>query len=187
MNGDKKSFSLGILLFGILDVLLIVIFIFSIVSGNSSAEITKQNSNSDFSENVDDYTLDFLGKAYSSAVSITYNGNNIKESEVDEEENSNDRYAGFVFPNSDTSLLTEEEIEENISQKATLRRAINEIYARHGYQFTQQENIDYFNQFDWYRTMEKETDMDKVSEQFNSIEKKNVDKLQIYSNSKGWS
>ncbi len=80
--------------------------------------------------------------------------------------------------------LTDSRIRETVKDYATCRRAINEIYARHGYAFTKQENIDYFNTYEWYKTMEKESDMTKVSRQFNSIEKSNVEKLQAYEDSK---
>ena len=78
-------------------------------------------------------------------------------------------------------------VNEKVKDKQTLRLAINEIYARHGYQFTAEEYTNHFNQFDWYKNMPKEADMNKVSAGFSEIEKKNVEKLQAYSNTKGWS
>ena len=61
-----------------------------------------------------------------------------------------------------------------------------EIYARHGYEFTMQENIDFFNQYDWYKNMDKESDMEKVSAQFSKTEKSNVDKLLEFEDANGW-
>ena len=48
------------------------------------------------------------------------------------------------------------------------------------------ENTDYFNQYDWYRNMPKETDMSIVASEFSSVEKKNVEALQAYEDSKDW-
>ena len=56
----------------------------------------------------------------------------------------------------------------------------------YGYQFSKQENTDYFNQYDWYRNMPKETDMNVVAAEFSSVEKKNVEALQAYEDSKNW-
>ena len=95
-------------------------------------------------------------------------------------------YSGFVFPDSDKVLLTDDRIKETVTDADTCRRAINEIYARHGYEFTMQENIDFFNQYDWYKNMDKESDMEKVSAQFSKTEKANVDKLLEFEDENGW-
>ena len=100
---------------------------------------------------------------------------------------SNDPYDGFVFPDSDTTVITKTRMKETLTSKSLCRRAINELYARHGYQFTKQENTDYFNQYDWYRNMIKEPDMSVIASEFSSTEKKNVEALQAYEDSKGWS
>ena len=84
-------------------------------------------------------------------------------------------------------MITKTRMKETLTNKSLCRRAINELYARHGYQFTKQENTDYFNQYDWYRNMIKESDMSVVASEFSSTEKKNVEALQAYEDSKGWS
>ena len=83
--------------------------------------------------------------------------------------------------------LTDSRIQETVTNASLCRRAINEIYARHGYAFTKQENTDFFNQYDWYKNMQKESDMSVVAGRFSSVEKANVEKLQAYEDSKGWS
>ena len=57
--------------------------------------------------------------------------------------------AGFLFADSDRRLLTAQELKS--LDKAELRNARNEIYARRGRKFVRKEVSDYFKQFDWYR------------------------------------
>lgn len=179
------------ILVGIVDVLLIallvVAFLIEPVKGGSG----KVNLPGDFEENAENYGQTDNSAEYVSAAEISYKDSSAakaapEKEEENSEEKEDDKYAGFVFPDSDTTVLTDSRIRETVKDYATCRRAINEIYARHGYAFTKQENIDYFNTYDWYKSMEKESDMTKVSRQFNSIEKSNVEKLQAYEDSKNW-
>lgn len=55
---------------------------------------------------------------------------------------------GFIFPNSDSELIDQWEIETLSDQDLTY--AINEIYARHGYIFRSAELSEYYGQFSWY-------------------------------------
>ncbi len=54
----------------------------------------------------------------------------------------------YVFPNSNTSYLTKQDL-EGLSAES-LRRARNEIYARHGYRFNDPELQEYFASTNWY-------------------------------------
>jgi len=52
---------------------------------------------------------------------------------------------------------------------------INEMYAKHGYQFQDAELTNYFNQKEWYSSIsEKETDMDAIYQSMSDIEQANV-------------
>lgn len=93
---------------------------------------------------------------------------------------------GFIFPESSTKAITNEQMAAKLINNDACRHAINEIYARHGYQFTNQEILAYFNQFDWYKNTAKEPNMDIVDDMFSSVEKANVEKIQKYKTSKGW-
>lgn len=80
---------------------------------------------------------------------------------------------GFVFPNSDTELIDRKEI-ENLSD-LDLTHAINELYARHGYLFQNQQMREYYEQFDWYHG---EVPADEFSTGcFNQMESDNWDLL----------
>lgn len=184
-TGSKKGL---LVLFGIIDVVLVVLFVLTFfISGGLGKEI-KSNLSKDFKENADTYGETDSEAEYSSDTNIFFNGTSISTSKQEAQTEDNTTQASeFVFPNSDKELLTDEQIQAAVKDKPTLRRAINEIYARHGYQFTTEENIQYFNQFDWYKNLTKEPDMNKVSATFSNIETKNVEKLQAYSDANGWS
>ncbi len=77
---------------------------------------------------------------------------------------------GFIFPNSDTQILDTAAIAA--LSDADLRCAINEIYARHGYLFADEELLAYFRQFSWYQgTVSGESFDDSV---FNETERENL-------------
>ena len=194
MKNTKAKSSPGliaaVIVAGVIDVILLVLLVLFLVlpeaeSGNMKADVPK-----DFTANSDTYYDIKYDKEYTSDASVSFSGGSVQEggaSDADSDDSEDGgKYSGFVFPDSDTTLLTDEEISEKVTDADTCRRAVNEIYARHGYEFTQQENIDFFNQYDWYRDMDKESDMEKVSAQFSKTEKKNVDKLLEYEDAHGW-
>ena len=80
---------------------------------------------------------------------------------------------GTVLPNSSDKLLTNSDV-SGLS-KADIQTAINEIYARHGYTFTNPSLLAKFKQYDWYKpTVAADRFSDSV---FSTTEKKNVDFL----------
>jgi len=83
----------------------------------------------------------------------------------------------FLFP-SDTELLTKEYLDTKSKNEIDLIR--NEIYARHGYIFKMEQYYDYFIEKNWYNPTEP--DMEKAYENFNSIEKQNIEILVEYQN-----
>lgn len=86
-------------------------------------------------------------------------------------------YNDYLFP-SDTKLLTGEYLDTKSKNEIDLIR--NEIYARHGYIFKMEQYYNYFIQKSWYKPIEP--DMDKVYDDFNSIEKQNIEILVEYQN-----
>jgi hypothetical protein len=71
--------------------------------------------------------------------------------------------AGFLFADSDRRLLTAQELK--VLDKAQLRNARNEIYARRGRKFVRKEVANYFNQFDWYRPQYGEVELTFIEAQ----------------------
>lgn len=83
--------------------------------------------------------------------------------------------AGFLFADSDRRLLTPQELKG--LDKAQLRNARNEIYARRGRKFVRKEVSNYFKQFDWYRPQFGEVEL-------TYLEAKNVELIQKFEKAK---
>lgn len=183
-NQSSPTMKILVIIFGAVDVLLAAVLILSFIFTSSGGSSLKADLSADFKENAEDYWEGGSKEGYASSVVFSYGSDGAAVPAGDTDGNS--LYAGFVFPNSDVVVLSDSEIQSKVVSHEICRRAINEIYARYGYAFTKQENIDYFNQYDWYRNMVKETDMSVVSSWFSVTEKENVEKLQAYEKSQGW-
>ena len=95
----------------------------------------------------------------------------------------------FIFPYSSTRLITEAEMNQKLTSKELAQRAINEIYARHGYQFHQDKNAEnyaYFNSKSWYRSLKKIDSQEEVRKLFSDVETANTDALIAYQNNHNW-
>lgn len=183
--GKNKEQSPGLMIaaviLGIVCVLTLISLVLSLIISPGKGDTVDLKAQTDFVDNSETYyNLDRVTE-YSSTAAVVYGGATTGNVDTDE-----GLYTGFVFPNSDTELITQEMMAATLTDASLCRRAINEIYARHGYLFTKQENLDYFNQYDWYKNMAKESNMSVVSAGFSTIEKKNVESLQSYENAKGW-
>ena len=190
-NNEKKSspgWLIAAIAAGVADVILLVLLIAAFVLPEFGGADITADVPKDFTANADTYTDIEYDSEYSSDASVNFSGGSLKESAGGSEttDDEDGMYSGYEFPDSDKDLLTDDRIKETVTDADTCRRAINEIYARHGYEFTMQENIDFFNQYDWYKNMDKESDMEKVSAQFSKTEKSNVDKLLEFEDENGW-
>ena len=191
MNDKKKSspgWLIGVIAGGVLDVILVALLVVFLILPEGGGGSVKADVPENFEANADTYDDTEYELEYSSDAFVNFSGGSVKGESAGGKNTDDEggKYSGFVFPDSDKVLLTDERISETVKDAETCRRAVNEMYARYGYEFTMQENIDFFNQYDWYRHMEKETDMDKISAAFSSIEKKNVDKLTLYEDNHNW-
>ena len=66
-------------------------------------------------------------------------------------------------------------------EKDVIQMVVNEMYARYGYQFNNQEIQSYFEQKKWYQDIEeKRSDMNAIYQDMSEIEKSNVDFLSEY-------
>lgn len=88
--------------------------------------------------------------------------------------------SGEVFPDSTERYLSDEEIavlgRGNTPVKLQLvQQAINEIYARNGYEFQEKVWKDYYNQFSWYQN--RGLSDAETKKRFNAVERENVEKL----------
>ena len=88
--------------------------------------------------------------------------------------------ADFIIPDSSTRVLTDDEV--NTLDQNTARYALNEIYARRGRKFNDQELQNYFNGKSWYVGTIEPDNFDESS--LTAIEKENTKKLDLRRNGK---
>lgn len=82
----------------------------------------------------------------------------------------------YIFPDSDSRYLTDEDLEGYSSSELELAK--NEIYARHGRKFVLQRIADYFNSKSWYKgTVDPETFDNNQGDIFNEYETANISKI----------
>lgn len=82
----------------------------------------------------------------------------------------------YIFPDSDSRYLTDEDLEGYSSDQLELAK--NEIYARRGRKFVTQRIADYFNSKSWYKgTEDPETFDDNQGDIFNEYEVANISKI----------
>lgn len=206
MKKEKKQstgLTVAVVVFGIVDAVALALLVASLLISPAKGKDVEAQLPADFQENFQEYGSVDMTADYPSTATVVYGGSRSNSDQQEDSsastpatedtddsemiDTSDDPYAGFVFPDSDTTVISKKRMNETLTSKSLCRRAINEIYARHGYQFSKQENTDYFNQYEWYRNMPKETDMSVVASHFTSAEKKNVEALQAYEDSKSWS
>lgn len=88
----------------------------------------------------------------------------------------------YIFPYANERLIARGEY-ENLDA-ASLRLAINEIYARHGRQYDTQDLNAYFSSKSWYRPQYSKSKFDKIENQvLNSYERENIKILTEYRDS----
>ena len=125
-------------------------------------------------------TLDELYKSVVASNADSYNHEeNIDESDVAEEtpdeiEEPEMGEEGIIFPNSSEEIIDKGKIEELTDEE--LRYAINELYARNGYIFKDDELRAYYEKYDWYEQTVKPDDFSL--DLFNDVEKENLDTMQ---------
>ena len=85
--------------------------------------------------------------------------------------------AGCIFSYSSESVLSDSDIA--MLSNEGIRMAINELWARHGYIFRNEEILAYYRQFDWYVESVSADEWDRNGQNYylNSVEKKNIEKI----------
>ncbi|BAK45138.1 hypothetical protein EGYY_20480 [Eggerthella sp. YY7918] len=86
----------------------------------------------------------------------------------------------YVLSDSDSRLYTREELEALSSQDRYL--AINEIYARHGRGFNNEDLAAHFEACSWYKKLYSPEEFDNLPTQLNEFEQMNVDTLRQIGN-----
>ena len=90
--------------------------------------------------------------------------------------NDSTYYNEFIFPYSDSQLISQ--ADAYYLSDTQLRIAINEIYARHGRIFKDNELKNYFESLSWYYGVYEPAEFDKIQDSLlNDIEKENIKTL----------
>lgn len=93
----------------------------------------------------------------------------LTDAEVEDYQTTKEEY---IFSDSDTRYLSEEEVRQLEAEKLAIAR--NEIFARHGYIFKDENFKEYFESTSWYEGI-IEADQFNSDSIFNDFEKKNVE------------
>lgn len=106
----------------------------------------------------------------------------VTEPPQDEPEDVISYYGGeYLFPSYE-KVISDSELES--MERQEIKLILQEIYARYGYTFEDDDLVEYFESQSWY--MPTTTDIDEVEDKFNKYEKQNVEKIEAYQREMGW-
>ena len=148
-------------------------------TGNAKKENEQYNDDEDYNDDYDDDDQNYTStlKGFSTTGSTTSSGTtDTKAAKASSDDGD------FVLPKFRTKYYKKSDLKK--LSKSEVRRAVNDIYAFHGYIFTTDENINYYSQMDWYQGTV--TSMEDSEKHFNAYEKANKDLLVDYEKKKGW-
>ncbi len=126
--------------------------------------------------NVDKFKYEQINAA--SEVSNSTVSDYFENSDNESEEGKGD----YIFPDSSINALTKDDLKELDADSC--RYARNEIYARHGRMFDDEELQKYFNSKSWYEGTVKPSDFDESV--LNQTEKDNIKLITDYEKKKGY-
>lgn len=137
----------------------------------------KEIDTSDLSEEELQYFFEVVNRT-SSKMEVVEDGNYDDGYDEDDEDYDDDESSAdeFIFADSDSRYLTAAEIQSLDSY--SIRLAKNEIYARYGRKFQDQELQSYFDSCSWYEGLIEPEDFDESV--FNAYEKENIKMLVKY-------
>ncbi len=128
--------------------------------------------------------------AYDTTVDVSAQGGaSVADAETAAEETSDASDAEYLCAFSSERLITNADMAslENANSESfpgdreLAQMMVNEIYARHGCRFEDEELNEYFGKKDWYQAIGTyETDKDKIYDSMSQIEKGNIDFLKAY-------
>ena len=107
---------------------------------------------------------------------------NIDESKVPEPVKEYDNDSDYILPNSDSEIISEDDLEDLSAEECKLAR--NEIYARHGRKFNDEDLQEYFDSKDWYEGTIEPDDFDESI--LSDIEITNKDIIVDFEEEKGY-
>ena len=183
----KKTSKIPVILLGI--VLAVLIALCAVVKILSSpGNLTPVSNQSDSDETydtdneIDGHTIDNTFSAFT----VSSSGETTEEGTDQSADESGDYLCSYsserLITDSDMAELLNSDYGELPAGKDLKQMIINEMYARHGYQFNNQDIQAYFDQKSWYQEItDRESDMNVIYSGMSDIEKQNIDFLQNYS------
>lgn len=194
-KGSPLKVAMVIILAVIIAIMLVLIVLFKVWSGNGGLSEEKMKSNIDKagkimnevsynrpdayysgeSKKVDSFAVDETSVIENGAGNNTDTATNDKTDATDTD---------YLCSYSNERLVTEEDIDklkntkyDNLpAGKDIIQMVINEMYARHGYKFNNKDIQAYFDSKKWYKDIKEHNDnMDDIYNNMSDIERKNVD------------
>lgn len=194
-KGSPLKVAMVIILAVIIAIMLVLIVLFKVWSGNGGLSEEKMKSNIDKagkimnevsynrpdayysgeSKKVDSFAVDETSVIENGAGNNTDTATNDKTDATDTD---------YLCSYSNERLVTEEDIDklkntkyDNLpAGKDIIQMVINEMYARHGYKFNNKDIQAYFDSKKWYKDIKDHNDnMDDIYNNMSDIERKNVD------------
>lgn len=106
----------------------------------------------------------------------------VTEPPKDEPEDVINYYGGeYLYPTYE-KVITNSELDK--LERDEIKLILQEIYARHGFTFNDDDLVEYFESQSWY--LPTTTSTEEAEAEFNSYEKQNVEKIEAYQRKMGW-
>lgn len=178
------------LVLGLCLAIVVIVFIafIALSSTGSNDNTTSDNSNQNYTTENDSYEEEYNDTTYDSNSNYDDNSSiDTMEDNYSEEGQDNNiepeaETSEYVLPTSDSEYLTRDDLAGFTAEECRLAR--NEIYARHGRMFLDEELQNYFNSFDWYQpTIEPD---DFQESMLNQYEIANRDLIVAYETEQGY-
>lgn len=153
-----------------LSVLLIGLLIFSV----TCCSYTSTSSSSGSSGTLKSSTYESSGKSSSSSSSKSGSSSKSSSGSAANSTSSTSAASSYILPSSDAQYYSEAELATLSDFELYIAR--NEIYARHGREFNNQDLQDYFSNKDWYTPRYSPESFDSIVT-LNAYEKKNAETI----------
>ena len=197
---EKKGKTAMIAIIAVVVVLAIIIAVVAVKLIHDNTSASNMDDDSDWvtvhSNDTDsDSSNDTEESVYTDGNYDTY-GENTQEAysddtyDEDDPEDAEDTYdEEYICSYSAERKFTQDDIDKFLyddyseydfpGDRTAVQMIINEMYARYGYIFKDEQLNAYFNQWEWYTDISNKTnDMDKIYREMSGIEQYNVDLLQ---------
>lgn len=172
-----------LIILGVVLAAIVCVIIFFVVRNikSKNEESAAMTSEETMDEETDDSSSDEQADE-SEEPDTTSKENSADENTTDESEEADEEDSEYIIPDSDTRVITESDLEG--LDEDQLRLARNELYARHGRMFKDEQLQAYFDSLSWYHGTIQPDDF--TDEMLTDIEKQNKDTIVAYEEKMGY-